>query len=256
MPANALVSLLPPDGRQSQTALTVARGTARLLHQFGFSCVAELPLPSQVKLLRFLEDGRVTRLGGTQAKDVDVRILVATHRNLEEMVAQGRFRHDLYYRLNVIPIYVPAVRERKECLLPLIRHYIDHFGAKAGLRRRLTRAALDQLLAYAYPGNVRELMNICERLVVMAETELIDLQDLPQKIISGAAGEGQGEMVDWPPQLTLAQILASVERGVLRKAAQAHRTQSRIAEVLGVSQPTIARRMKEYGIAAGGEGQG
>lgn len=209
--------------------------------------IAELPLPSQVKLLRFLEDGRVTRLGGTQAKEVDVRVLVATHRNLEDMVEQGKFRLDLYYRLNVIPIYVPAVRERKECVLPLIRHYIDHFGDRSGLRKRLTRAALDVLLAYSYPGNVRELMNLCERLVVMSDTELIDVKDLPQKIVSRVGG-GSGDALDWPEQMALGQILESVERSVLRKAAKGQRSQSQIAAALGVSQPTIARRLRQYGI--------
>ena len=212
--------------------------------------IAELPLPSQVKLLRFLEDGRVTRLGGTLAKDVDVRVLVATHRNLEEMVEQGKFRLDLYYRLNVIPIYVPAVRERKECVLPLIRHYIDHFGDRGGQRKRLTRAALDVLLAYSYPGNVRELMNLCERLVVMSDTELIDVKDLPQKIVSRVGG-GSGDALDWPEQMALGQILESVERSVLLKAAKAHRSQSRMAAALGVSQPTIARRLRQYGIGGG-----
>ncbi len=214
--------------------------------------IAEIPLPSQVKLLRFLEDGRITRLGGTQSRTVDVRILAATHRNLEEMVEAGRFRLDLYYRLNVIPIHVPALRERRECVLPLIRHYVDVFGEKNGIHKRLTRAALDALLAYSYPGNVRELMNICERLVVMSETELIDLRDLPSNIVSRLEAGG-GLSLDWPAEMTLGQILESVERAVLAKAVRQHRSQSRIAAALGVSQPTIARRLQKYGLNASTE---
>ena len=145
--------------------------------------IAELPLSAQVKLLRFLEDGGITRLGGTEERKVDVRILAATHRDLEAMVESGAFRLDLYYRLNVIPIHIPSLRERRDCLVPLIRHYIDHFSSVANTPKRLTREAIDALVGYSYPGNVRELMNICERLVVMSETEVVDLSDLPVQVV-------------------------------------------------------------------------
>ncbi|BCR06386.1 PAS domain-containing protein [Desulfuromonas versatilis] len=210
--------------------------------------IAELPLSSQVKLLRFLEDGRITRLGATKSKKVDVRILAATHRNLEEMVEQGAFRFDLFYRLNVIPLHVPALRERRDCILPLARHYLELFGARAGIIKRLTRAASDALLSYHYPGNVRELMNLCERLVVMSETEIIDLPDLPGNIIKRAALEGPLPP-DWPEQMSLNQIIESAERAVLVKAAGRARNQDEIAAALGVSQPTIARKLKKYGIS-------
>jgi PAS domain S-box-containing protein len=209
--------------------------------------IAELPLPSQVKLLRFLEDGRIIRLGGTRGRTVDVRILAATHRNLEEMVAQGRFRLDLYYRLKVIPIYVPAVRERKDCILPLIHHYIDYFGQKTGIKKRLTRAASDALLAYPYPGNVRELMNICERLVVMSETELIDIRDLPSDIVARVE-ETAAASLEWPEEMTLQQALDSVERSLLAKSMERYGNQVKIAAVLGVNQSTVARKLKKYGI--------
>ena len=213
--------------------------------------VAELPLPSQVKLLRFLEDGRITRLGGTKGRTVNVRILAATNRNLDEMVAQGRFRLDLFYRLNVIPIVVPAVRERKDCILPLVRHYLDLFGERHGIHKRLTRAASDTLLAYTYPGNVRELMNICERLVVMSETELIDSNDLPSTISERSSG-AEGDLLDWPEGMTLTQICASIERTVLLRTAARHANQAAVATALGVSQPTIARRLQKYGIRLNG----
>ena len=210
--------------------------------------IAELPLSSQVKLLRFLEDGRIMRLGGTSPKTVDVRILAATHRNLEEMIEKGKFRLDLYYRLNVIPIYVPAVRERKDCILPLIHHYLDLFGEQAKVKKRLTRAASDALLNYRYPGNVRELMNLCERLVVMSETELIDLPDLPGHVVSRVIQENAATSDDWPEQMVLHQILESVERSVLCKGTEKYRNQARMAEALGVNQSTITRKLKRYGI--------
>ncbi len=209
--------------------------------------IAELPLGSQVKLLRFLEDGKVTRLGDTKPRAVDVRILAATHRDLEEMVRQEKFRLDLYYRLNVIPLYIPAVRERTDCVLPLLRHYIEHFAAKNGLKRRLTLAATDALLAYPFPGNVRELMNICERLVVMSETELIDLKDLPANVI-GTVEKATAPGTAWPEEMTLPQAVASIERSLLRRAADRFDNQVQMAEALGVTQATIARKLKRYGI--------
>ena len=209
--------------------------------------IAELPLPSQVKLLRFLEDGRILRLGGTKPRTVDVRVLAATHRNLEEMIEAGKFRLDLFYRLNVIPLYVPAVRERRDCIPALLHYYIDYFASQSGTRKRLTRAASDALLNYRFPGNVRELMNICERLVVMTDTELIDLQDLPSHI----ANQAQDALLaagDWPEAMTLQQILDSVERSVLERAAEKFGTQYKIAKMLGVNQSTIARKLKKFGI--------
>ena len=209
--------------------------------------IAELPQAAQVKLLRFLENGRVVRLGGTIARALDVRIIAATHRNLDEMVKQGSFRLDLYYRLNVIPIQVPALRERKDCILPLIRHYMDLFGARDSLRKRLTRAAQDALLAFDYPGNVRQLMNICERLVVMSETDLIDVKDLPAEV--AALGTESGEPDDsWAEELTLQQTMESIERTVLQKALAKHGNQVRMAQALGVNQSTIARKLKKHGL--------
>lgn len=210
--------------------------------------VAELPLSAQVKLLRFLEDGRITRLGSTEERKVDVRVLAATHRDLESMIEAGTFRLDLYYRLNVIPIYVPSLRERSDCLVPLIRHYIDHFSAVTDTPKRLTRAALDALAGYSYPGNVRELMNICERLVVMSETEVVDLQDLPVQVASRAeAGSLDGE--DWPESISLQQAVEAVERKLLTRAIERFRSQAEVAEALGVNQSTIARKLKRYGLS-------
>lgn len=209
--------------------------------------VAELPLSAQVKLLRFLEDGGITRLGATEERKVDVRVLAATHRDLDDMVEKGTFRLDLYYRLNVIPIHVPAVRERKDCLVPLIRHYIDHFSLINNEPRRLSRAAIDALCNYSFPGNVRELMNICERLVVMSETEVIDMVDLPLQV-AGSVKTRLPEEMDWPETVTLQEALETVERNILTKARERYRSQSRIADVLGVNQSTIARKLKRYGL--------
>ncbi len=210
--------------------------------------IGELPLTSQVKLLRLLEDGHIVRLGGTVSRKVNVRVLAATHRNLEDMVAQGSFRHDLYYRLNVIPIFVPPVRERRECLVPLLRHYIDHFSVSTGQSKRLTRAALDVLTTYAYPGNVRELMNICERLVVMTDTELIGLPDLPAQLTARVEGSDAAQ-VSWHADLTLQQVVDEVEKRVLEQARARFRNQTEMAEALGINQSTVARKLKRHGLS-------
>jgi PAS domain S-box-containing protein len=210
--------------------------------------IAELPLSSQVKLLRFLENGRITRVGSTMTRTVDVRIIGATHQNLEEMVEEGRFRKDLFYRLHVIPIHVPPLRERRECILPLVQHYIEHFGNQVGRKGKTTisREAMDALLAYKYPGNVRELLNMCERLVVMTEGREIGLDDLPASIMTAVDRSRFSTMGKFQQGQTLAQMLADAERRILADARRQYRSQSKMAEALGVNQSTIARKLKKY----------
>ena len=212
--------------------------------------IAELPPASQVKLLRFMEDGELTRLGATRSHKVDVRILAATHQNLEQMIRAGSFRLDLYYRLSVIPLNIPALRERQECLVALIRTYFDQFSGRSATRKRLSSAALDCLVRYHYPGNVRELMNICERLVVMSDTDLIDVNDLPQSVVDGGEKGGGGIPGSWPTEMSLVQILDSVERQVLLETAMRLPRQQHIARALGMSQPTVARKLHKYGICS------
>jgi PAS domain S-box-containing protein len=211
--------------------------------------IAELPLSSQVKLLRFLEDHRITRVGATASRELDVRVLAATHRDLQEMVDKGLFRLDLFYRLNVIPLPIPPLRERTECILPVLRHYVDLYSSRLGARRRLSRAAADVLLSYAWPGNVRELMNLCERLVVMSDTEVIDVGDLPPNVVSSAAGEATAPPAALDDETTLAEAIERTERVVLLRARQRFGSQTDMARALGVNQSTIARKLKRYGIS-------
>ena len=210
--------------------------------------VAELPLSSQVKLLRFLEDRRITRVGATQSREVDVRILAATHRDLQEMVDSGAFRLDLYYRLNVIPLSIPPLRERSECILPVLRHYVELYSQRLGVRRRLSRAATDALLAYPWPGNVRELMNLCERLVVMSDTEVIDLADLPPHVVSGASAAPEAATAAWDGETTLEEAVLRTERAVLLRARERYGSQTDMARALGVNQSTVARKLQRHGL--------
>lgn len=223
-------------------SLELADGGSLFLDEIG-----ELPLTAQVKLLRFLEKGRLTRVGGSKVREIDARILVATHRNLQDMVAQGLFRQDLYYRLSVIPLHVPPLRERKDCIFPLITYYVDYFANIAKTSKRVSRSALDVLLSYPYPGNVRELMNICEHATVMSETEVVDLIDLPKDVRNHTTSPSILE-TDWPEGMSLKQILENVERKVMVQALKQYKNQASAASALGVSQPTIARRIQKYNI--------
>jgi transcriptional regulator with PAS, ATPase and Fis domain len=209
--------------------------------------IAELPLGSQVKLLKFLEDGMITRVGGTRSRQVDVRIIAATNRDLKKMIAGNQFRSDLYYRLHVVPLTIPPLRERSECLIPLITHYLDRFTDKYGKPRlTLSRDAVDMLSAYRFPGNVRELINICERLVVMAAGSRIRVEDLPGSIRRSMPPD-EPENANWHPGQSLSQMVAELERKMLVRALKHGGTQAAAARLLGVDQSTIARKLKKYG---------
>ena len=214
--------------------------------------IVELPMSSQVKLLRFLEDGHIRRIGGTISRKIDVRIIAATNRDTETAVAQGEFRLDLYYRLNVIPISIPPLRERKDCILPLFQHYTDYFVSKLGLKKkiRFTRKATDALLGYSYPGNVRELMNLCERLVVMSERNKVDVADLPNAFHPCGRLNAMNSDALSPDDSagTLQEILENTEREVLARAIERYGTQTKVSMALGVNQSTIARKLKKYGL--------
>ncbi len=209
--------------------------------------IAELPLASQVKLLRFLEDGVVCRVGGVKNRKLNVRILAATNRNLKELMSTGGFRKDLFYRLHVIPLHVPPLRERTECILPLLHHYLHFFADKIGKTEsiHLSNPVTEALLSYPYPGNVRELINLCERAVVMSEGEWISLDDLPRDVADFRKSKVLSDLMDIS-QNSLKELMENFERSVLRKASCQYGTQDKIAKALGVDQATIARKLKKF----------
>ena len=209
--------------------------------------IAELPLSSQVKLLRFLEDGYLSRIGETASKKVNVRIIAATNQNLEKMVADKTFRQDLYYRLKVIPLHLPPLRNRKECVLPLISHYMKYFCQKHKIKGpiKLTNNAGDAMERYAYPGNVRELINICERLVVMNENNRIHYDDLPRGVMDSVKNDNL--LTDLHDKgLSLREMMTTFEKQILQDIMDKHLTQSKAAKVLGLNQSTIARKLQKY----------
>jgi len=202
--------------------------------------IGDLPLPVQVKLLKVIEENRFIPVGGLELKEVDVRIISASHHDLKQLVAEGRFRADLYYRLNVVPITIPALRERSEEIPPLLHYYLDSFNSRYQRQVQWSLAALDLLCEYAWPGNIRELINIVERLVVTNQSGTIEALDLPEEILDLSRQNTDDS------RLPLRKVLENAERAAIRAALQTHKTTRLAAKALGVSQATVVQKMKRW----------
>jgi two-component system NtrC family response regulator len=205
--------------------------------------IGDLPPHLQVKLLRVLQEREFERVGSSRPIKVDVRLLAATHRNLEALVREGRFRDDLYYRINVVTIQLPPLRERREDLLLLVDHFLRVFADKNGKGiRGLTREARAALLRYDYPGNVRELENLIERAVVLTRDDVIGLTDLPLTLDAQAAEAESGT--------GLVAAVEGLERRMIREAlAKAEGIQTRAAELLGIGERVLRYKLKKYGLS-------
>jgi two-component system response regulator PilR (NtrC family) len=219
--------------------------------------VGELPLSLQVKLLRVLQEKRVRPVGGVEEIPVDVRILAATNRDIEADVKKGSFRQDLYYRLNVIRLQLPPLRERASDIRVLAEQFLRRFSEEQGKElRALSAEALRALEAYAFPGNVRELENVVERAVALAGATTVGLGDLPPEVagakglpLAGMATLGDGSIV-------LDDVLAEVERRLLVEAlAKTGGVRSQAAKLLGVTFRSIRYRLEKHGIEVGDSGE-
>jgi two-component system response regulator AtoC len=203
--------------------------------------IGDLPLPVQVKLLRVLETKSFERLGGDRSVEVGIRLITATNRDLESKVKDGTFREDLYFRLNVIPIHLPPLRERKDDITLLTEHFINKFSAKAGKQiEGVTAEARDMLLSYNYPGNVRELENAIERAVVLTRSNVIDKDCL----------SGFGISLKESTVLSDSLVLEELEKKAIREALD--RTSGKLIEaasLLGIHRNTLRLKMKQYGIS-------
>jgi len=220
--------------------------------------IGEMPLGLQAKLLRVLETKTFRRLGSTVDVRVNVRFIAATNKDLFQEVEARRFREDLYYRLSVIPIYVPPLRERKEDLAQLIRYFLERYNQELGGRlQRVSDEALSLLCSYRWPGNVRELRNIVERLVLMHAGPEVRPEDLPEQFrhappapAAGGAEGAPGEVV-----INAGRVvpLAEVEKAGIRDAlAKVKGNKTRAAELLGISRQTLRTKLKEYAMQEGG----
>ena len=209
--------------------------------------IGDLPPPVQVKLLRFLQERTVSRVGSSQERRSDVRFLAATSRDLEDMMARGLFREDLYYRINIFPIALPPLAERGDDVVLLARHFLERLSAKYGKKiDRISPQAVERLMAHPWPGNVRELENCMERAVLTAQDGCIREFNLPAALGAGAA------VVEQPPvasTLTLAEQLDAYERRILETALALHNgNRSAAGRELGVSPRMMTYRLKRLGM--------
>jgi DNA-binding NtrC family response regulator len=202
--------------------------------------IGEMPLLMQVKLLRVIQERTIEPVGATGSRKVDFRLIAATNRNLKEEIKAGRFREDLYYRLNIIPIDLPPLREREGDILMLARNFLAYYNDRYGCRYELTPANEGELQAYAWPGNVRELANAMERAVVLASGEGLVFQ------FEGPAPSGAPK----PAAAAIKEKKQAVEREEILKALESHRwNKTQTAEALGMSRRSLLYKIKEYGIA-------
>ena len=209
--------------------------------------VSEMSLGMQVKLLRALQEREITRVGGEEVIKVDVRIIAATNKDLIQEVESERFREDLYYRLNVVTLNVPLLRERKEDIPLLAQHFLNTFAEKNRKQiKGFTPQAMDQLLKYDWPGNVRELMNAVERAVVLSRSEYLDEQDLPLAIKDALSAEEKSPSRDAVP----ADLpLEDVEKATILKTLEStDGNKSEAARRLGITRKTLHKKLKKYGM--------
>lgn len=207
--------------------------------------IGELSLNLQVKLLRVLAEREIMRVGGGKPIPVDVRIVVATNRDLEDMVKCGLFREDLYYRLNVVPIVIPPLRERKEDIPSLALHFLNQFNSHYGLQKKLSYEVLERLMLYDWPGNIRELKNVVERMVVTTTDDLLGVEHLPKYL--GSETSKNDARISVKGVMPLNDAIEEVEKQIIQNALKKHKTSRKMAAVLGVNQSTIVRKINKYG---------
>ncbi len=205
--------------------------------------IGEMPAGLQAKLLRFLQEREFERLGGVKTHRVDVRVIAATNKELDKEVQEGRFREDLYYRLNVFPIWVPSLRERREDIPSLINHFLDKMAREYGRRLVLSNSSLDYLVEYEWPGNIREMENLMEKLSIMSEGQIVALKDLPsdmqqEKVCPGKVQEQARDhsLLDMEKK----EILSALQRNSW--------IQSRAARELGLTQRQMGYRIKKFNL--------
>jgi len=209
--------------------------------------VSTIPLPVQVKLLRVLQERRFELVGGNETIEVDVRIIAATNTSLEEMIKQGTFRDDLYYRLNVVTLKVPPLRKRRTDISALIKHFLEKFNKETGKKIVISKVAEEILESYDWPGNVRELQNSIEALVVLCEGHEVTPRDLPAHILGKTeqcvVSSSDASIPDFD-----AMTLQQMEKWLILRKLDQIKTRSEAAKQLGISRRNLYRRLKEYGV--------
>jgi PAS domain S-box-containing protein len=210
--------------------------------------IGELPLLMQSKLLRVLQDQEVVRVGSTQARKVDVRVIAATNRDLSEEAQRGTFRSDLYYRLRVAVLTIPSLRDRPEDILPLAHHFLETYSAKYRKHMALSAQVEEAMTRYRWPGNVRELENLVQSLIITGEKDTAELADLPAAMLDeqkpGVLAAAAACHVDIAGGRPLKDVVAEFERGLIRDALAAHGSVNTVAKLFGVNRTTIFRKLQ------------
>lgn len=222
--------------------MELANGGTLLLDEVG-----DLPLNLQVKLLRALQEQEIYRIGGRVAIKLNVRILAATNKNLEQMIEEKKFREDLYYRLNVVPIKIPPLRERKSDILPLTMHFLDKFNTKYQMRKHLSSEVCGLFEGYQWPGNIRELGNLVERLVIMSDQDTIDSSQLPGYFFADKTVGSIKILVD--EIIPLKEAQDAVETELIIQALKKHGSLRQAGKVLGVAHSTLLRKARALGLS-------
>ncbi len=202
--------------------------------------IGDMPYDLQVKLLKAVEYGEIAKVGSAETIKVDTRIIAATNQNLQSMVADGTFREDLFYRLNVIPIFVPPLRERREDIVSLYAYFIDMFNKKYNSDKEFSVRAQNILQNYKWPGNIREMKNLVERLVLTTEADIICEEDLPIQILETR------EIFEKQPECSLRQAMEDVERRIILDAYNRYGSTYKVAEALDISQTSVVRKLNKY----------
>jgi len=210
--------------------------------------IGDLTFNLQVKLLRVLQNKEITKVGGNKSIPIDVRIVTGTNRNLLELVEKKLFREDLYYRLNVVPIHIPPLRERKDDIPPLVGHFVQLFNRKHKLNKKFSPEVIELFIKYDWPGNVRELENLIERIMVISTKDILTRVELPS-YLADAILENKSE-ISVSGIMPLQEAVADVEKQILEKAYAQYKTTRQMAKQLKVNASTIVRKAAKYGISA------
>ncbi len=206
--------------------------------------IGEMPMNLQVKLLRVLQEREIVRIGGSKPIKVDIRIMAATNRDLEEMIQQKQFRKDLFFRLNVVPVIIPPLCERKEAITHFVYFFLKKHNQKYGFSKQIASEAMDALMNYNWPGNVRELENMVEQLIVMARGEVITAEDLPGRLRKDPSLPDSSSLEN----KTFKVALEEFEYRLLRAAVEKHGSSRKVAAALGIHQSTVVRKVNRFGI--------
>ncbi len=206
--------------------------------------ISELNLDMQVKLLKVLEDNVVTRIGGEEPIPINVRIIAACNQDLKEMVNKGLFREDLYYRLNIIPIVIPPLRERRDDIIPLCLNFLNEYNSKYNMNKYFTTSALDSLMEYSWPGNVRELRNLVERLVIVSQDNKIDESTLPGYITNRKENRVVDILENEYEGMGLKEATEKFQKKLILRAIEKQGSRRKAAEYLNVDPATVTRKLK------------